>query len=54
MRKEKVRQSVISGRWYPGRPERLRQTIEDFMNDVEPHPIDGKLIGLISPHAGYV
>jgi len=54
MRQESVRQSVIAGTWYPGQPERLRQTIESLMGNVEFQPIDGQLVGLIAPHAGYV
>ncbi len=53
MQKEKVRRSVIAGTWYPGRPEELRRTIDDFLSNVAPQPLDGQLIGLIVPHAGY-
>lgn len=54
MPKEKVRRSVIAGTWYPGQPEKLRRTIEDFLDNVEPQPVEGELVGLIAPHAGYV
>jgi AmmeMemoRadiSam system protein B len=53
MGKERIRQSVIAGSWYPDQPERLRQTIEGFISNVEPQPLDGELVGLIAPHAGY-
>lgn len=48
-----VRQSIIAGQWYPGHPSSLRQTIDDFLNNVELQPAKGKLMGLIVPHAGY-
>jgi len=54
MRKEKqVRKSTIAGTWYPGQPEALQRTINDFLSNVEPQPIEGELMGLIAPHAGY-
>ena len=54
MRKEKqVRKSIIAGTWYPGQPEALQRTINDFLSNVEPQPIEGELMGLIAPHAGY-
>ncbi len=49
-----VRQSIIAGTWYPGQPEKLRETINDFLSNVEFQPIEGELVGLIAPHAGYV
>jgi AmmeMemoRadiSam system protein B len=49
-----VRHSVIAGTWYPGDPKRLSAMIEGFLEKVPPHPLDGELIGLIAPHAGYV
>ena len=55
-RKASVRRSVIAGQWYPSQPERLRQTIDGFLGNVTPQPIDGQTassLGLIVPHAGY-
>jgi AmmeMemoRadiSam system protein B len=52
-KKTQVRESVIAGWWYPGQPDALRGTIDDFMNRVESQPIAGELIALIAPHAGY-
>ena len=53
-KKMQVRQSVIAGSWYPGQPEMLRRTIEDFLGHVvKPQPVEGELVGLIAPHAGY-
>ena len=54
MQKERVRRSIIAGTWYPGQPEKLRRTIDDFLAGVEPQPVAGELMGLIAPHAGYV
>jgi len=49
----KIRQSVIAGAWYPGQPDKLRRTIDDFLKNVAPRPTEGQLVGLIAPHAGY-
>ena len=49
-----VRESVIAGSWYPGDPARLTKDIKGYLAQVPEHKIDGKLIALISPHAGYM
>jgi AmmeMemoRadiSam system protein B len=49
-----VRHSVIAGSWYPGDPRQLRAMIDDFLAEVPEQPLQGDLIGLIAPHAGYV
>ena len=48
-----VRHSVIAGSWYPGDPKQLSAMIEGFLANVPSQPLEGKLVGLISPHAGY-
>jgi len=49
-----VRHSVIAGTWYPGDPKQLRTMIDGFLAQVPSQPLEGKLVGLISPHAGYM
>lgn len=49
-----IRKSVIAGTWYPGKPEILRTEIENFLHDIPDRKIDGRIAGLIVPHAGYV
>jgi AmmeMemoRadiSam system protein B len=48
-----VRRSVIAGSWYPDDPKELRTMLDGFLNEVPSQPLGGKLVGLISPHAGY-
>lgn len=48
-----VRPSPIAGQWYPGSPEQLRERIEVFLSTAEVEPLDGRLVALIAPHAGY-
>jgi AmmeMemoRadiSam system protein B len=49
-----IRKSVIAGTWYPGNPKVLRTDIENFLHNVPDGKIDGRVTGLIVPHAGYV
>ena len=52
--KAQIRHSVIAGSWYPGDPSELRQTIDGYMRNVSDEEISGVVVGLISPHAGYI
>ncbi len=51
---EQIRESVLAGTWYPAQPDLLREQLNLFLARVEPTQRDGKLVGLIVPHAGYV
>lgn len=48
-----VRPSPIAGTWYPGTPEKLRETVDGFLARADYTPTQDALIALISPHAGY-
>ena len=52
---EKIRESAIAGTWYPGEPTALEATIRGYL-DAVPNEASGvdNLIGLVSPHAGYI
>jgi len=54
MVKGPIRESVIAGSWYPGDPEVLRGQVLQFLAEATPPPIEGELVALISPHAGYM
>jgi AmmeMemoRadiSam system protein B len=49
-----VRSPVLAGTWYPGNPEVLRQSIGDYLSKANPSGAEGKIVGMIVPHAGYV
>lgn len=51
---EGIRRSVIAGSWYPGTPRQLQSMIQGFLDQVAPQTLAGELVGLVSPHAGYV
>jgi len=48
-----IRKSAIAGSWYPGNPGTLRADIDEFFQHVPESKIDGQIVGLIAPHAGY-
>lgn len=50
---EQIHESVIAGSWYPGSAARLRQEVEGFLQRAKLGDLQGQLIALISPHAGY-
>ncbi len=54
MAAEKIRESVIAGAWYPGDPASLQRQISGYLSKAKPPAINGRLTGIISPHAGYV
>ncbi len=54
MVREKIRESVIAGSWYPGNPQSLRQEIINHLNRAQVPEIVGTVRGLIVPHAGYM
>lgn len=48
-----IRKSAIAGSWYPDNPRILRDTIDDFLEQVPDESSEGTIIGLVVPHAGY-
>lgn len=54
MRTEKIRHSVIAGSWYPGNPATLLREINSYLNEARSPRVKGRIVGLISPHAGYM
>jgi AmmeMemoRadiSam system protein B/AmmeMemoRadiSam system protein A len=51
---KEIRKSVIAGTWYPGDPATLAGDIRNYLQKVPAQVIGGPVVGLISPHAGYV
>jgi len=50
----KVRRARWGGQFYPGAPKVLKDTVNGFLEKVDQEKLPGKLIALISPHAGYI
>ncbi len=49
-----VRKAYGSGRWFPGRHEKLVSDVEGYMEQAEVKPVSGRIVAAIAPHAGYV
>jgi AmmeMemoRadiSam system protein B len=54
MNMDVLRKSVIAGSWYPGNPSVLRRDIDTFLNLVPETELEGEVVAIIAPHAGYV
>jgi AmmeMemoRadiSam system protein B len=48
-----VRPSAIAGTWYPGSAPTLRRAVEGYLAQAKPVTLPGKLLALVSPHAGH-
>jgi len=49
-----IRKPVWAGQFYEADPARLSYLIDHYLETANPPAVNGQLIGLISPHAGYV
>src|SRR5258708_7428400 len=47
-----VRRSAVAGTWYPGTPPAIVAEVEEYLAAAGRPPVDGRLVGLISPPAG--
>jgi hypothetical protein len=54
--KNMIRLPIVAGRFYESEPESLVRQIDSFFHSARsiPLPAKGRLVSLISPHAGYV
>lgn len=50
--KESVRRSAVAGSWYPGTAPAIVAEVEGYLRAVACPPVPGRLVALISPHAG--
>ena len=53
MKSQKVREPAVAGTFYDGSRSVLLQRIEEFLEKAEIEPIEGSILALVSPHAGY-
>lgn len=49
-----LRPSPIAGTWYEGNPKALANRIDEYLNTAKTGTIEGKVIALITPHAGHI
>ncbi len=48
-----VKEPAVAGAFYPGDARELQQVVDSYLAKAELKPSSGKLLALISPHAGY-
>lgn len=48
-----VREPALAGTWYPANPEKLKGQITEFLSKAGGEPVQGEVVGLLVPHAGY-
>jgi AmmeMemoRadiSam system protein B len=51
--KAKVRHPAVAGQFYPGDEGALRKEVRGFLDAAPRRKVEGRIAGLISPHAGY-
>lgn len=49
-----IRPSPIAGSWYPSNPSVLVAQVDTYINEANVPEINGQIIGILAPHAGYL
>ena len=49
-----IRKPAYAGSWYEGNPDKLKDSINRYMENAKMIRVPGKIIGIISPHAGHI
>ncbi|MCK4410480.1 MAG: AmmeMemoRadiSam system protein B, partial [Candidatus Eisenbacteria sp.] len=49
-----VRRPVVAGSFYPGDAQLLADDVDGFLDAADLPALEGEIVGLVSPHAGYV
>ncbi|MFA6355820.1 MAG: AmmeMemoRadiSam system protein B, partial [Candidatus Omnitrophota bacterium] len=50
---ESIQKPVVAGSFYPAESVILARQVDKYLEDAKPRQIDGEIVALISPHAGY-
>ena len=50
---ESVKEPSVAGTFYPADKKELKEMLDDFLSNAEKRQHDGKLVAIISPHAGF-
>jgi AmmeMemoRadiSam system protein B len=48
-----IRPSPLAGRWYPGNPNKLADSVDLYIQNAELPALEGQVLAIISPHAGH-
>jgi AmmeMemoRadiSam system protein B len=47
-----LRAAAVAGSWYPGTADALAREVDGYLGAAAPAPLPGRLVALVSPHAG--
>jgi AmmeMemoRadiSam system protein B len=47
-----IRRAAVAGSWYPGDAGELAEAVETYLHAAGPQAVSGRLVALVSPHAG--
>ena len=50
---QQIKFPSVAGMFYPASKDKLQETIDSFLREANPD-VEGDIVGIISPHAGYV
>jgi len=53
MNAQEIRKPVVAGSWYTDNPDKLRREITSYLENAKKVNIQGEILALVSPHAGY-
>ena len=51
---EEIREPAVAGTFYPERPDILSRDVKRYLDNAKKEKIEGEIIALVSPHAGYM
>jgi AmmeMemoRadiSam system protein B len=51
---KEIREPILAGTWYPEKPEVLSRDIKRYLENAKKEKIEGDILALVSPHAGYM
>jgi AmmeMemoRadiSam system protein B/AmmeMemoRadiSam system protein A len=54
MNQQQIKRSAVAGSWYTNDPAELRTEIGQYLENAKLASINGDILALISPHAGYI
>jgi hypothetical protein len=49
-----VRRPAVAGQFYPGNPDTLARDVDRYLAAARVPGLDGEVVGIVSPHAGYM
>lgn len=49
-----VRKPAVAGQFYPGSPDSLKRDVDRYLAAARVPELDGEVVGIVSPHAGYM